>query len=428
LFTYPDEGFVAYRSLDEEGSVLAVDLRSGKKLWEHATPVSVVWTDGPHIRLLTGSSLWTVVARTGEVVRRDAMPDLGKARAHALPKEGVFIAWKHRQLEAFSLPPPPPAEPAPPKPLWSFESAGGVLEGCIKVKSCDINWVGPDRLLVDSAGHLELVRITTGERLWDIKRSVLMARTKVSPDLSFVANPKGDELVVFDGASGKEIHVIPYPKGDEGSNLSKYARWLTNDVVITVFPTKEGAPRRMSAFSASQGKLLWTVVLPDAPDFKLTSEQRGMLFGRILLSLVMTAASVSNPMSVGGANYAVVVVPSLDVSSSLSADSTMARGEAEQGNRTDLPFAEAAARVAAVRSKTSVEGPGRAHYVVGEGERFEVLEIDRRTGDLRATVRYEAPKVHSIVPFTAFDRALSIESDNRRVRILSLAPRPATSP
>lgn len=429
LFPYAEEFFVAYRSLDDDGHMLAVDIRTGKRLWEHAVPVHSVWTEGPYLRLQTGSSLWTVEPRTGEVVRRDAVQDSKKNRLYALPQERVLIVWDKRELEAFSLPPAPPAEPAPSKSLWSFRAEGFVLEACIKMGQCEIDRIAPDRLTMTSAGHLELLRISTGERLWDIRESGLSGAPHPSPNFAYVALPRGDDLVFLDGASGRELRRAEFPKGDEGSNLAKYARWLTDDVVMTVFPDKHGAPRRMSAFSASRGELLWTLALPKGPDFKLTAEQRGKLFGRILLSLMMGAALAASPVSVGGMNYAVVAVPNLDVSTSLSADTALSPGgPAEGGSRTASPYAEAAVRMAAVRAKVPGDGPGHAHYVIGEGERFEILEIDRGTGLMRAAARYEAPKVHVILPMTTFARALSIENDNRRMRILGVPSRSVTTP
>ena len=415
-FSFPDMGLAVIRSMADAGSVLAVDVLTGQRRWTHDLRATMIWIDRPWVRLITGSDLLTIDIATGEIVRRDEVAF--EDRGYALWQDGVFLDWKNRNVKALTLPPPPPAEAAPAKPLWEFKAGGYMIDACIKQGHCSIDRVADNRLLVRSATHYELVDVRTGKVVLDARRGGFAAEPSLSPGGAYVAVAGGDELRVLDGTSGEMLHEIPYPKGGEGLKLSRFLRWLADDVAVVVFPDKDGDPRRMSAFSCSQGKLLWTLALPDGADYFLTSQQRASLIGRIALSLVATAASVSSPMSIGGTSYAVILVPSLDLSPALGPGLA---GGADASSGTAAPLLVGAQkRFEACRKRSADEGLGRTHYVIGPKGKYDVLEIDRTTGATRVIGRHEATKVHGIALFPAFDVGLSLEDERRVVRILDL--------
>jgi hypothetical protein len=365
-----------------------------------------------------------VTAESGEVVRRDAVAFPEDSIGIAYAEEGVLVAWDKKDLRAFSLPPAPPADPAASKPLWSLEAEGLVTRLCIELALCRVERVAPNRILVHSGGHSEAFELKSGRRLFDHIWKFAEKGLVASPGGSSLAVPGGDGLRLFEGLTAQERAEIPYPKGSEGLKLDRSLSWLTDDIAVIVFPDSNGAPRRMTAFSASQGKVLWTLALPEAAEYHLTSKQKGELFGRIALALVATAVSAANPMSVGGYNYSVVAVPSLEVSRPLPGEGAVLRGASGAGTWAPPPYPEAAARLEACRKKLPPDGPGYAQYVVGPKGRYEILEIDRRSGNLRKVGRYEAEKVHAIALYSQFDRALSLENDNHGVRLIALEPAP----
>ncbi len=415
-FSLPDRGIAVIRSLEGEGSVLAVDLLTGGRRWTHELWASMIWIDEPFVRFVSSRELLTVDLGSGEIVRRDPLEYSGSA--YAISQEGVLLDRDGREITASSLPPPPPAEQTPAKPLWTFKAAGYMVKKCVDAGDCSVDRVGDDRLLVRSAGHMELLEIRSGKVLWMVKHGPFTAHPQLSPSGGYIAMPMKHELRILDGETGELRWEVEYPKGDEGLKLSKFVSWLADDVAAVVFPDTHGYPRRMSAFSCSQGKLLWTLVLPDGADYFLTAEQRARLIGRIALALVATAVSASNPMSIGGAEYAVVLVPNLDVSTPPQAGPSTGLDAGTAGG--EQPFQAAQLRFEACRERSAEQGLGRTHYVIGPKGRYEILEIDRDTGALRTIGRYEAAKVHGITVFQAFDVALSLENDGRIVRLLDL--------
>jgi len=49
-----------------------------------------------------------------------------------------------------------------------------------------------------------------------------------------------------------------------------------------------------------------------------------------------------------------------------------------------------------------------------------ILKIALADGSVAPVARYEADTVHLIVPFPGFERALTLEKDNTRVRLLRI--------
>jgi hypothetical protein len=197
----------------------------------------------------------------------------------------------------------------------------------------------------------------------------------------------------------------------------RYTSWPTDDLVMTVFPDKKGNPRRMIGHSCSDGSLVWTTVLPDVADYLLTSEQRAKLVGRIVMSLVMTAVSAANPVSVGGDYYFAVFVPNLNVSESLAPDVAPVRG-GEAGGKP--PFATAMDRYTECERRINATSGKIRYFVAGSKKAYDILRIDLVEGGVDPARRYKADTVHAIAPLPAFERAVTLETDNRRVRLLRL--------
>jgi hypothetical protein len=201
----------------------------------------------------------------------------------------------------------------------------------------------------------------------------------------------------------------------------RYMSWPSDDLVMMVFPDKKGNPRRMSVYSCTEGELAWSSVLPEIADYLLTSEQKAKLAGRIIASLVLTAVSAANPVSAGGYNYFAIFAPNLNVSESFAAG--MGPGlDGKAGG--EAPFAAALARFAECERRIDATSGKLRYFVVGPKREYDVLKIDLVGGAIEPVVRYAADKVHAIAPFSMFGRAVTLEDDNRRMRLIALEGSP----
>jgi hypothetical protein len=197
----------------------------------------------------------------------------------------------------------------------------------------------------------------------------------------------------------------------------RYMSWPSDDLVMTVFPDKKGNPRKMNVYSCSKGALAWSKVLPEVANYMLTSKQKAKLAGRIIASLVMTAVSAANPISAGGYNYFAVFVPNLNVSESFTAG----MGPGAEGDAGGEPLFAAALERHTECERLSEATSGRLRYfVTGPHRQYDILKINLLSGDIDPVVRYEAEKVHTIVPYTMFDRAITLENNNLTVRLIDL--------
>jgi hypothetical protein len=292
----------------------------------------------------------------------------------------------------------------------------------IKAGKLYIKRIEEDLLEIKSVRHYELLRLSTGKLLLDVKEGFL------GFDIPFILPPGGkviavaenEGLQVHDGGSGKLIHYIRYPKGKEGLKTARQIKWLGEDVIATIFPDKKGNPRRMSAFSSSTGKLLWSVGLPESADYELTSKQRAQLIQRITMSLFATAASVGHPMSVGGSEYTVVMFPDLDVSMNLDAGRALDHVASLSVIGENAPYALALRRSEECRILMAPASTGHSYFAKGPEGNYEILRIRFDNGNVTPVFTYNMKRVHSIAFFPGFERALSVESNNRRVRLLSL--------
>ncbi len=419
VFSYPDAGLAVIRSFDGDGTVYALNLSTGETVWEHKKRATIIWARGNHIRFLSGSDLVTLDTVTGETVRTDTLSIPKENRLYALKNEDVIIFWKNKFLEGFSLPPAPPTPAAPARSLWKFQAAGPMVNLCIKGGGCDIRRVNDDLLMVSSARHRELVRISTGERLLHVKYGMFPAPVVLSPSGRLAAVAARNQLEIYDATSEAQLHAIRYPKGDEGMKTLKYLRWIDEDTVMTVYPDKKGNPKKMTGFSATAGKQLWSFVLPEVANYALTAEQRAKLIGRITLSLVATAVSVSNPMSVGGMNYAAIVVPNLNVTETLDAGASIGRGASGDETGQQEIFKTAMERADKVKQLTESRSD-RTHFVTGAKGKYEILEINLKTGDRSKAALHQADKVHSISPLTPLGIALTVQDNNRKLQVVAL--------
>jgi hypothetical protein len=417
LFSFPDAGLVVVRSPDDGGRLIAIDLLTGERVWEIAKWARMIWTEAPYIRVMVENTLLTLDVHTGKSVREDDVTLPESKRLHAYTDEGVFLLWSNKQLIGYSIPPPPPAAAAPPGKLWEFKAASLMMGGCIKAGNCYIRKVGHDFLLVRSATRNEVIRLTTGEQIVNLKKGMFPSPVNVSPTGEYIASAASDGMRIHDGGTGELVYHLKYPKGGEGMKTLRYTSWPTDDLVMTVFPDKKGNPRRMIGHSCSDGSLVWTTVLPDVADYLLTSEQRAKLVGRIVMSLVMTAVSAANPVSVGGDYYFAVFVPNLNVSESLAPDVAPVRG-GEAGGKP--PFATAMDRYTECERRINATSGKIRYFVAGSKKAYDILRIDLVEGGVDPARRYKADTVHAIAPLPAFERAVTLENDNRRVRLLRL--------
>jgi hypothetical protein len=417
VFSFPDAGLAVLRSPDDGGRLIAIDLLTGKRVWQMDRWAWLAWTDAPYLRAVVGESLLTLDVHTGETVREDDLKLPKAKRITVYDEEDVIVLRDGKRFTGFSIPPIPPAPAAPPRELWTFEAASMMIGACVKAGNCYKRRVGDDLLLVVSARKNELFRLTTGQRIALVKKGMFSTPVTVSPSGRYMAAAASDNVRIHDGATGELLHEIAYPKGGEGMKTLRYMSWPSDEMVMTVFPDKKGNPRKMMGHSCADGTLAWTAVLPEVADYKLTSQQRARLVGRIMSSLIMTAVSASNPVHAGGDAYFAVFVPNLNVSESLapglgSSASGQTGGEA--------PFATSLERYAECERLITAASGKMRYFVTGAKGRFEVLKIDLVSGEIEPVNRYQAATVHAIAPFIAFERAVSLEDDNRRLKVLAL--------
>lgn len=417
LFSFPDAGLAVLRSPDDGGRLIAIDLQTGERVWEMAKWARMIWTDPPYLRVLVENTLLTLDVHTGETVREDDVSLPKAKRLYAFSGEGVFLLWNNKNFVGYSIPPIPPTAAAPPRELWKSKAASLMVDACIKIGNCRIRRVGDDLLYVRSATRNEFIRLTTGESLVNVKKGFWGAPVSVSPSGRYIAYARGDGMQIIDGDSGDVMHEIKYPKGSEGMKTLRYMNWPSDDLVMTVFPDKKGNPRKMIGYSCADGSLAWTTVLPDVADYLLTSEQRAQLISRIISSLVMTAVSAANPVSAGGDYYFAVFVPDLNVSESFAPGAAPALGGEAGG---EPPFAAALERYAECERRITATSETTRYFVAGPKRAYDLLKIDLIGGGVDPVVRYEAETVHAIAPFVAFERAVTLENDHRRVRLIRL--------
>jgi outer membrane protein assembly factor BamB len=417
LFSFPDAGLAVVCSGDDGGLVVAIDLRSGERVWEVPRLARYIWTEAPYLRVMEEDTIYTLDVHTGETVRKDQVTLPEGKRIFAYAAEGVFVVADGKKLAGHSVPPPPPAAAAPSRQLWTFEAGSMMIGGCYKAGNCYVSRVGDDLLLVVSARKKELIRLSDGRPIAQVKKGMFSAPVTVSPTGKFMATAASEKVRVLDGSSGELLHELEYPKGGEGMKTLRYMSWPSDDLVLTVFPDKKGNPRKMIGHSCSDGSLAWTAVLPEVADYLLTSKQRARLVGRIMGSLIMTAVSASNPVSVGGDAYYAVFVPKLNVSESFAPGMAPARS-AEAGG--GAPFDAALERYAECEKLITAASGKLRYFVAGPKGKYEILRIDLISGEIAPVNRYEAGKVHAIAPFIAFERAVALEDDNRRLKLLAL--------
>jgi len=422
LFSFPDAGLAVLRSPDDGGRLIAIDLLTGERVWEMAKWGRLIWTDALYLRVVVENTLLTLDVHTGDTVRDDDLALPKSKRLHAYSEEGVFLLWDNKNFTGYSIPPTPPAAASPPRELWQFKAGSLMVDACIKVGNCRINRVGDDQLYVRSATRNEIIRLTTGKPIADVKKGFWEAPVSVSPGGKYIAYAAGERMEILDGDSGDVVHEIKYPKGGEGMKTLRYMSWPTDDLVMTVFPDKKGNPRKMTGFSCSAGSLAWTTVLPEVADYLLTSEQKAKLVGRIMTSLIMTAVSAANPVSAGGDYYFAVFVPDVNVSESIAAGVTPSRGGEAGG---EPPFAAALQRYAECERRIAATSETTRYSIAGPRRRYDILRIDLVSGKVDPVRRYAEDKVHAIAPFAAFERAVTLENDHRRMRLLTLV-NPAT--
>jgi hypothetical protein len=322
-----------------------------------------------------------------------------------------------KRFAGHSIPPPPPATTAPSREIWRFEAGSLMIGACFKAGNCYVSHVGDDLLLVVSAKKKELIRLSDGQLIARVKKGMFSAPVTVSPSGRYMAAAASENVRILDASSGELLHELAYPAGREGMKSLRYMSWPSDDLVLTVFPDKKGNPRKMIGHSCSDGSLAWTAVLPEVADYLLTGKQRTKLVGRIMSSLIMTAVSAANPVSVGGDAYYAVFVPKLNVAESFAPGMAPARSGEAGG---DAPFAAALDRYAECERRISDARGKMRYFVVGPKGKYDILKIDLVGGQIDPVNRYQAAKVHAIAPFIAFERALTLEDDNRRIRLLEL--------
>ncbi len=418
-----EAGVVVLRTQGASHGTTAVDLASGDILWQR-DDVRLMWPEGERLGLLADGIL-TLAPRSGKLLRRVPLALDKEVTFYSFAEDGMLLLRKGRKFRGLVY--PPFEESATGGTLhgtsleekWNFRAASPMVKACFKSGGCRVFRPGPGRLLVRS-GHYELLDVHTGKVLWDRKRGLLRTTDLAfSPNglLAAVATSKG--LEVIDLQAGGTVHEIRYPEKLRGVKLSKSARFIDDEMAMTVFPDKKGEPRGLTAFSCAQGQALWALELPRSARYSLTSKEQSKLFARIALALVATAVSVSNPMSYGGSSYATVFAPNIDVRrlpGRLDAGSRSPGG----GSYLDRHFPQAVERYRRLAPQLLRRRRASRYYVTGTKGKYEIQRINFRDGTLRSVARYVASPVHAIYPDTGFERAISLESNKTRLRVLSL--------
>jgi hypothetical protein len=179
--------------------------------------------------------------------------------------------------------------------------------------------------------------------------------------------------------------------------------------------TSGSLPEDIVVFSVERGEPLGHFELPDRVRFRRTSDERRALVGRWLVSALVSVLTAAHPVQIGDYGYSLVLVPTgIPRSSRLSPDDGTISSE-----RRPLGPSGKIALERAERYRSAVyAAKGDLPLVTGGYDDFEILRFDLRGAARRELLTYSAPKVHSIVPFPGLDLAVSIEDDERVIKLL----------
>jgi len=404
----------------------AIDLQTGTVLWTRDVIAQAVWKNGPFLEI-AGTRIVSINAASGVESRVVDIPPHPKSYLMVFPDMERILRWKSKSFSLYEVP-TLRAEQLTDQELPTTLQAREVWKIETKKKLGEISnqpglvwgpkYASDELLLIKSGVSAEVVNFESGDSFWTDKTTA--SELEISPTGAYGAYSRGKKFSVVNMQTGSELVEFKLP--DVKWTEAAYPRiiWQGDFEFIVVLSDSKQRPRTISRFDLSNRSLLWSVILPEAAKYRMTGSEKGKLFGRIFMSVALTAVSLNNPVGTGGYQTYYIFVPNLHVKSLPDSDAGLEALEDSLQGAVDSGEARALRRYIE-RSRLISEILGKKGlFVSGKDDQYQIVSFDMHTGDRDVVATYAAPKVHGIEPDIVYGLAIVQEQDRLTVKVIAL--------
>lgn len=426
LRTIPGGTTSGKRAGKSASNFTAIDLQTGAVLWTRDDIAQAVWKNGPFLEI-AGTKIVSINAASGTESRVIDIPPNPKSYLMVFPDVERILRWKSKSFSLFEIPTLradqltdqelPTTMQA--REVWNIETDKKLGE---MTNQPGLVW-GPkyasdELLLIKSKLTAEVVKFDSGDSIWTGKTTA--SELEISPNGTYAAYSKGKKFYVVNMQTGSELVEFKLPNVKWTEAAFPRVIWQGDYEFIVVLSDSKQRPRTISRFDLSNRSLLWSVTLPEAAKYRMTGGEKGKLFGRIFLSVALTAVSLNNPVASGGYQTYYVFVPNLHVKSLPDSDAGLEALEDSLQGAVDSGEARALRRYIE-RSRLISEILGKKGlFVTGKGDQYQIVSFDMDTGDRDVVATYAAPKVHGIEPDIVYGLAIAQEENRLKVNVIAL--------
>ncbi len=404
----------------------AIDLQTGAVLWTRDDVAQAVWKNGPFLEL-AGTRIVSINAASGMESRVIDIPPHPKSYLMAFPDMDRILRWKGKSFSLFEVP-TLRAEQLTDQDLPTTMQAREVWKIETKKKLGEMTnqpglvwgpkYASDELLLIKSKISAEVVNFESGDSVWTGKTTA--SDVEISPTGAYGAYSRGKKFFVVNMRTGSELVEFKLPDVKWTEAAFPRIIWQGDYEFIVVLSDSKHRPRTISRFDLSNRSLLWSVTLPEAAKYRMTGKEKGKLFGRIFLSVALTAVSLNNPVATGGYQTYFVFVPNLHVKSLPESDAGLEALEDSLQGAIDSGETRALRRYIE-RSKLISETLGtEGLFVTGRNDQYQIVSFDMDTGDTDVVSTYAAPKVHGIEPDIVYGLAIVQEQNRHKVNVIAL--------
>jgi hypothetical protein len=425
VFYYPEEHVLILGSEDPPVH-RALDLRTGNMLWSRDLGEARVRTRGRFLDVLAAKSS-LIDVRTGQAILTYTLPVQGPEEIITLATPDRILLRDGKLLRGYKLP-PLPAGPETVESALQASAAQQIWEHRAPKKRF---WmvgdlplglrpatIPGDLLELWVPGRAQVLDGLTGKLLWEGKPPGL-APSSLPTAKAFARVSK--EGIAFASASegGLEfsVELQPCAKG-----WMRPLRWLgEDDLLVGCFTMKNRSDtglvltlRSDLVVSYSGRAEKWRQATPPAAEFRLTSSEKAAKASFFSKTLFKGFLAVVNPIAYVGAQLGEATVATLrsrgavfrgvEVAASIPEDSSSLAGRRYLNQKERLAILES----------------GRAFYVAGKRDSYEIIEQNLDTGALRILSTYRREKVNEIGFAAPYPIALSLEDNGKSLRVLSV--------
>jgi hypothetical protein len=421
VFVFPESGTVVLLSGEDDETFTAIDYRTGEPLWADTIPSKAVWTDGSALEIV-GELTCTLDARSGAHLRETVVPIAGKAIVKVFPESGRFVVARKKLIVAYRLPRlgGEDAESRAVSETWARESLS-VDTGCLKEGLCGIDLLPGARLMMRSGRSEELIDLTNGETLWLQRKSLFADSAPGIPHSSrgtFGAHVGRRRIDVIDLNTGESVTRIAHDAVEFGQVVNASVQWIDDREGLLTFRDDRGRPKTIARFAAELPELTWSTTLPSPATFRLTRGDRGKLVGLILALASVTAIAMSDPVTTTGPlAYFDYYLPTWRVRTGPRESASVPSVRAEELSPSELV---ALGRFRRREETVRASRTGELLFVSGRKTRFEVVALNVDDGSIRSVGQHSGEKVHSIQPDASYWLALTLEDEEKTIKMLDL--------